>query len=192
MTSEAFAQYESREHEWAGLMRAGLAGDGSAYRRLLQALAPKLRSMARRGLSRYGAGNGDAEDVVQEILLAVHLKRHTWMADQPFTPWLNAIARYKLIDVLRRKGRRSEVPIDGLIEILPDVSEAPETSAAELTKLVNSLGGRERDVVTAVSLNGASIKDAAEKFSMTEGAVRVALHRGLKRLARLHCNNLSN
>ena len=80
-----------------------------AYRALLEALAPVLRAMAKNGLARAGAGNADAEDVVQEILLAIHLKRQTWMSDQPFTPWLNAIARHKLIDVLAppRAARRS-------------------------------------------------------------------------------------
>ena len=167
-------------------MRAGLAGDAGAYRRLLEALAPNLRRIARQGLMRAGAGNADAEDVVQEILLAIHLKRHTWISDQPFSPWLNAIARYKLIDVLRRRGRRGEVPIDDLIEVLPDTAEAPETSHAELTKLVGQLEGREHEVVTAISLEGESVRTAAARLAMSEGAVRVALHRGLKRLASLY------
>lgn len=176
----------AREAEWAGWMRAGLAGDGEAYRRLLEAIAPVLRGMARRGLSRAGAGNADAEDVVQEVLLAIHLKRHTWMRDQPFLPWLNAITRYKLIDVLRRRGRRGEVPIDDLIEVLPDRSEAAEASPRELEKLVGRLGGREHEVVRAISLGGAGVRDTAAKLSISEGAVRVALHRGLKRLAQLY------
>lgn len=170
-------------------MRAGLAGDAQAYSRLLKDLTPKLRALVRRGLSHYGAGNGDAEDIVQEVLLAVHLKRHTWQRDQPFTPWLNAIARYKLIDVLRRRGRRAEVPIDGLVEFLSDEPAPPEASASELVKLVATLPAGERAVVSAISLNGATIKDAAKELALSEGAVRVALHRGLKRLARLHCNS---
>lgn len=175
-----------REAQWAAWMRAGLAGDEEAYRRLLEALAPVLRQVARQGLRQAGAGNADAEDVVQEVLLAVHLKRHTWISDQPLSPWLNAITRYKLIDVLRRRGRRGEVPIDDLIEVLPDQSEQAEASPRELEKLVARLQGRERDAVTAISLEGKSVRDAAAKFSMSEGAMRVALHRGLKRLAQLY------
>ena len=175
-----------REVQWAAWMRAGLAGDAEAYRLLLEALAPVLRRVARQGLRQAGAGNADAEDVVQEVLLAVHLKRHTWMSDQPFSPWLNAIARYKLIDVLRRRGRRGEVPIDDLIDVLPDQSAQAEASPQELEKLVGRLQGREHDVVTAISLEGQSVRDAAAKLSMNEGAVRVALHRGLKRLAQLY------
>lgn len=175
-----------RELQWAGWMRAGLDGDGEAYRNLLEALAPALRRIAAQGLIRAGLGNADVEDVVQEILLAIHLKRHTWLRDQPFSPWLHAIARYKLIDVMRRRGRRGEVPIDDLIEVLPDQVPRVETSPQELTKLVGQLKGREHDVVTAVSLDGGSIGDAAKKLAMSEGAVRVALHRGLKRLALLY------
>lgn len=167
-------------------MRAGLAGESAAYRTLLEAVTPVLRKLARAGLARAGAGNADAEDVVQEILLAIHLKRQTWMSDQPFTPWLNAIARHKLIDVLRRRGRRGEVPIDDLIEILPDTAEQSETSPAELSRLVDRLDGKSHAVVRAVSLDGASVRDAAEKLGMSEGAVRVALHRGLRKLAVLY------
>jgi len=176
-------QAAAREAQWSAWMRASLTGDAGAYRMLLEALAPVLRQMAKAGLARAGAGNADAEDVVQEILLAIHLKRATWMADQPFTPWLNAIARHKLIDALRRRGRRSEVPVEDLIETLPDKTETAETSPAELSRLVDRLDGKSHAVVRAISLDGASVRDAAAKLGMSEGAVRVALHRGLRKLA---------
>ncbi len=179
-------QTQAREAQWAAWMRAGLSGDGRAYRALLEALTPVLRAAAKAGLARAGAGNADAEDVVQEILLAIHLKRQTWMRGQPFTPWLNAIARHKLIDCLRRRGRRGEVPIDDLVEILPDETAPSETSPAELARLVDRLDGKSHAVVRAVSLDGASVRDTAEKLGMSEGAVRVALHRGLRRLAILY------
>ena len=177
---------DSPEAAWAELMRAGLAGNAAAYRQLLEAIAPRLRKFAVNGLLRSGIGNADAEDVVQEILLAIHLKRQTWMQDQPFLPWLNAIARHKLIDVMRRRGRRAEVPIEGLIEILPDETQAPETSASELNKLVSRLDGKQQTVVSSISLDGHSIKDTPAALGMSEGAVRVAFHRGLKRLAELY------
>src|SRR5437868_3878566 len=88
-------------------MRSALAGDDAAYRRLLGAVAPVLRANARRALVRAGQPADQAEDIVQDILLAVHLKRHTWDVKAPFAPWLFAIARNKLIDNLRRRGRPS-------------------------------------------------------------------------------------
>jgi RNA polymerase sigma-70 factor (ECF subfamily) len=176
----------SPEQQWAAWMRAGLTGDAAAYRQLLEAIVPRVRKFAAGGLSRAGIGNADAEDVVQEILLAIHLKRQTWMQDQPFLPWLNAITRHKLIDVMRRRGRRGEVPIEGLIEILPDESAQPETSQTELTKLVSRLDGKQQAIVSSISLDGESIRDTATKLGMTEGAVRVGFHRGLKKLASLY------
>lgn len=179
-------ELSARDARWAQWMRAGLDGNAQAYRHLLEELAPILRRAARRGLVRAGAGEADSEDVVQEVLLAVHLKRHTWMRDQPLSPWLNAIARYKLIDALRRRGRRGEVPIDDLLEVLIDRDDQPETSPGELTKLVSRLRGREHEVVKTISIDGGTVREAAVKLSMSEGAVRVALHRGLKRLALLY------
>jgi len=177
---------QSDEIEWAGLMRAGLGGDPASYRALLQTLAPYLRALARRGMARAGLGSADVEDVVQETLLAIHVKRHTWNSDQPLRPWLNAIARHKLIDAMRRRGRRGEVPIDGLEDFLPDTAPAVETSQGELARLVGRLEGRQLSIVQAISLDGISISDAAAKFAMSEGAVRVTLHRGLRKLAELY------
>ena len=90
-----------RDDEWTGLMRSAIAGDSAAYHRLLKAVTPVLRAAARRGLARAGQPVDQSEDIVQDILLAVHLKRHTWDATAPFAPWLFAIARNKLIDALR-------------------------------------------------------------------------------------------
>src|SRR5215469_15506943 len=108
-------------------MRSAIEGDSEAYRRLLKAITPILRAAARRGLSRAGQSVDQSEDIVQDILLAVHLKRHTWDTNAPFAPWLFAIARNKLIDALRRRGKRVFVNIDDFAETLPNnpVSEAP-------------------------------------------------------------------
>ena len=119
-----------REDEWTGLMRSAIAGDSAAYHRLLKAITPVLRAAARRGLARAGQPVDQSEDIVQDILLAVHLKRHTWDANAPFAPWLFAIARNKLIDALRRRGRRIFVNIDDFAETLPG-QPAAETASGE-------------------------------------------------------------
>src|ERR1700704_890434 len=99
-------------------MRAAMAGDGDAYHRLLQSLSNSLRAATRRGFAQAGAAPNDVEDVIQETLLAIHLKRHTWDQSQPLGPWVRAIARHKLIDALRRRGRRIEVPIEAMLDVL--------------------------------------------------------------------------
>ncbi len=119
---------------------------------------------------------------MQDILLAVHLKRHTWDVDAPFAPWLFAIARNKLIDALRRRGRRVFVDIDDFSETLADTPPAPTVSAGEVEAQLKTLPQRQRDVLQSIAVEASSIKQTAEKFSMTEGAVRVALHRALASL----------
>jgi RNA polymerase sigma-70 factor, ECF subfamily len=171
-----------REDEWTGLMRSAMAGDGAAYHRLLKAITPVLRAASRRGLARAGQPLDQAEDIVQDILLAVHLKRHTWDVNAPFAPWLFAIARNKLIDALRRRGRRVFVNIDDFAETLPEEPKAETASAAEVAAQLDTLPARQREVLQSIAVESASIKDTAKKFSMSEGAVRVALHRALASL----------
>jgi len=171
------------EAQWAGWMRAANAGDSEAYRRLLEALALFLRRLAAQGFARAGLGTGDVEDVVQETLLAIHLKRQTWDADQLFTPWIRAIARNKLIDNLRRRGNRTVLPIEDFIEVLPAEAASEELSAREVDRLLSILGGRQQEIVRAICVEGASIRETAARFSISEGATRVALHRGLSALS---------
>ena len=170
------------EDEWTGLMRLSISGDNAAYQRLLKAVTPVLRAGARRGLARAGQPVDQSEDVVQDILLAVHLKRHTWDANAPFAPWLFAIARNKLIDALRRRGRRVFVNIDDFAETIPDEPSAETASAGEVAAALQTLPPRQREVLQSIAVDSASIKDTAVKFAMSEGAVRVALHRALTSL----------
>jgi len=171
-----------REDEWTGLMRSAMSGDSAAYHRLLKAITPVLRAAARRGLARAGQPVDQSEDIVQDILLAVHLKRHTWDADAPFAPWLFAIARNKLIDALRRRGRRVFVNVDDFSETLAGPPAEETVSPGEVEAQLKTLPARQREVLQSIAVESASIKDTARKFAMSEGAVRVALHRGLTSL----------
>jgi RNA polymerase sigma-70 factor (ECF subfamily) len=174
-----------REHEeeWADLMRRGNAGDRGAYHQLLRAVTPVLRAVARRGLARAGQPVDQSEDIVQDILLAVHLKRHTWDPDALLSPWLFAIARNKLVDALRRRGWRVFVNIDDFAETIASEPIAETVPASELISQLQGLPRRQRDVLQSITLESISIKATAAKFAMSEGAVRVALHRGLANLA---------
>src|SRR5262247_806434 len=164
-------------------MRAALNGDAAAYTRLLASLAPAIRAVARRGLGRAGLAAEDAEDVVQETLLAIHLKRHTWEPSLPLGPWVRAIARNKLIDAMRRRGRRNHVPIDDVIDTLASDTAEPTPIPGKLDEHLQSLPDRQQSVVRSISLDGASIRETATRLNMSEGAVRVALHRGLAALS---------
>jgi RNA polymerase sigma-70 factor (ECF subfamily) len=176
----------NREEEWAALMRAAIDGDAASYRQLLDQLSRSLRAATRRGFAQAGAALNDVEDVVQETLLAIHLKRHTWNSDQPLGPWVRAIARHKLIDALRRRGRRIEVPSDAVLDFLAADEPRSDLDRQDAERLVNGLHGRQQAIVRSISIEGQSIRDVARRLEMNEGAVRVALHRGLKALAAMH------
>lgn len=169
---------------WAELMRAANAGDADAYRHVLREIASALRPLVRRGLARAGRSDADVEDVVQEVLLAVHLKRHTWDSARPIEPWVHAIARYKIVDALRRRTGKFDLPIEDFSETLAAEEESPPASGREVERHLARLPAGQRAVVHVVAVEGVSIGEAAERLKMTAGAVRVALHRGLTTLAK--------
>src|SRR6202012_80259 len=107
-----------RDDPWSQMMTASITGDEGAYRRLLEDIGRSVRAMARGAFSRAGVGDADVEDAVQETLLAIHLKRHTWDPEQPLAPWVYAIARHKVVDALRRRGRRRSEPIEKFEAVL--------------------------------------------------------------------------
>ncbi len=176
--------YSAREEEWADWMRRALDGDAQAYQRFLLAVTPHLRAMARRRCEQFGAPASEAEDVVQEVLLAVHLKRGTWDPARPIGPWLSAIVRNKLIDSLRRRGRHVSVPIEDVMEtVASDDETADAMDRLDAIHLLERLKDPQRDIVRSISIGGAGIRETAERLKMSEGAVRVSLHRALKKLA---------
>lgn len=171
-----------REEGWASLLRAANAGDETAYERLLRELAPALRVIARGAAARTG-GAVEPEDIVQETLIAIHLKRHTWIDSEPIGPWIRAITRHKFIDALRRRGRHVHVPLEDFEDTLPAEDTTPAYPRRDLERHLGSLPPRQRDVMQSIALDGHSIRETAGRLAMTEGAVRVALHRGVAALA---------
>ena len=175
--------FDTQTEALAALLKQANAGDDSAYRLFLERLAPLVRGMARRGIGRVGTPLADLEDAVQETLLAVHLKRHTWREDQPIGPWIGAITRYKLIDLARKYGRRKEIELDETFELAAPEPEEPSLPEQEMNRLLENISETQRVIVRSISIKGVSIREVAGAMKMTEGAVRVALHRGLKALA---------
>lgn len=167
--------------DWENLLAAANSGDGRAYAQFLRAVTPVLRGVVRA----KGAVLGEAgcEDVLQEVLLAVHLKRHTWQRGAPVRPWLYAIARYKVVDAFRARGRGINLPIDEFTDDLAADAGPDPTEAADMAKMIGMLEDRSARLVQMIGLEGASTAEAGQALNMTEGAVRVALHRAFKALA---------
>ena len=181
----------AREGESTAWMRAAISGDACAYHRFLVSVTPHLRLMARHRSRVAGAPERDVEDIVQEVLLAIHLKRGTWDQSRPIGPWIAAIVRNKLIDALRRRGRHVIVPIEDVIDTLGAEDHADGASPGEIDGLLGQLKVQQREIVKSISMNGSSVRETADRLHMTEGAVRVALHRALKTLAALYRSQTS-
>ena len=178
---------EEFETQLRPVFLAALAGDAVAYRRFLDAIGGRLRGYLRQMLARAGRHEpSEAEDVLQEVLLALHLSRHTYDPASPVTAWAHAIARYKLVDHLRRSGRHAgNLPLDDEAFQLADRPEAPCTEARlDLDRALASLPERTRGLIDRVRLQGASVAEAADAAGMTENAAKVAIHRGLQAMAK--------
>jgi RNA polymerase sigma-70 factor, ECF subfamily len=179
------AGLDGNESELAPLMRAAIAGDERAYGEFLRRTACLVRLFAQQKVVRGGI---DPEDIVQETLLAIHMKRHTWRDDAPVTSWIYAIARYKLVDAFRRRGRRLEVDVAEIAESFAE-PEAETISEREIGRALETLAPGQRSVVAAVSVDGRSISETARSLGMSKTAVRVALHRGLTAISRRFARN---
>lgn len=169
---------EDRLHD---LIVRGNAGDSAAYHVFLRELSAHLRAFFRKRLLQLP---DEVEDLVQETLLAVHNHRHTYDADQPLTAWVHAIARYKLADMLRRRTGREALhdPLDDETAVLASSENEAMEARRDIAKLLLQLPERQRLLIRYVKLDGLSVVEAARATGMTESAVKVGVHRGLKAL----------
>lgn len=176
----------SHEIELKGLMLASQRGEAAAYRALLAKLVPHLRGYYKRRLMGVGRSVEEAEDLVQETLLAIHLKRQTYDPGSPFTPWLHAIARYKLIDYLRSsKMSRMNVPIDDRQDLFAADDHVSTEGTHDVAQLLDHLPRRTRQAIEAVKLEGKSVAETAARYGISESNVKISIYRGMKALASL-------
>jgi RNA polymerase sigma-70 factor (ECF subfamily) len=172
----------SSEDRLRNLLIRGLAGEAPAYHDFLQELSTHLRAFLRKRLVSLP---DEVEDLLQESLLAVHNQRHTYDAGQPLTAWIHAIAKYKLIDLLRRRSNREKLndPLDDEMEFFSSADAAAAEARRDLAKLLAQLPDRQRLPIVHMKLEGLSVAEAAKFTGMSESAIKVGVHRGLKALA---------
>ncbi len=174
------------EIELKALMLASLDGNVASYRSLLDQLSRRLRAYYKTKFAALGRGTSEAEDLVQEAVLAIHIKRHTYDPGEPLTPWVHAIARYKLIDFLRRnRASLADVTIDEADEIMADDDHTGAESTYDIRRLMQRLPQGMQCSIQAVKLDGLSIAEAARRCGLSESGVKVNIHRGLKALTAL-------
>ncbi len=170
---------EETEAHLKDLMLRGLDGDAGAHRQLLAGLSLRLRSYFARRMS---ANSVDVEDLVQETILAVHMRRASYDRSRPFTAWAYAIARYKLIDHWRRRKINAAAPLEDFEDFLSAPASASD-DGLDLTRAMFGLTPSQRALVEAVKVRGFNLAEAGAAVGVSEGAAKVALHRALKRLA---------
>ncbi|MGE0294257.1 MAG: sigma-70 family RNA polymerase sigma factor [Hyphomonadaceae bacterium] len=171
-----------RDVEWSIYMARAQSGDREAYSRLLTEITPYLRML----VGRHHRLPQDVEDTVQDILLTIHSIRQIYDPARPFTPWLVAISRRRIIDRLRRQGRSvaHETPLSEDHETIADVEANIETRAdgRSLRDAVEKLPPGQREAITLLKLQELSLKEAADRSGMSIAALKVATHRALKSL----------
>lgn len=166
------------------LWLAAQSGDDRAYRQALGLMAMRLRAYFRR---RMPTLLDDCEDLVQETLLAVHLQRGTYDAAFPVLAWMTAIARHKWIDRMRHLGRREALhdDIDDVDESVLAAEAGEPHAARDLTQLMQSLPDAQRQALVLTKLEGLSVAEASAQTGASEAAIKVRVHRALRRLAQL-------
>jgi RNA polymerase sigma-70 factor, ECF subfamily len=169
------------ERELSALMVKAQEGDGDSYKNLLTRIEKMLQSYVRKSVTQEFA-----EDVIQEIILAIHSKRNTFNREQFFLPWFYAIARYKVIDYIRAKKRQEVLVYDpeGFEDLLASDSSGliDAVTVDDLAGILLQLPEKQREIVKSVKIDGLSIKEAAQKLSLTESDIKVNIHRAIKTL----------
>jgi RNA polymerase sigma-70 factor (ECF subfamily) len=169
------------EDRLRSLMIAGLHGDAIAYRTLLEEIAILFRVYYSRRLAAAQASN--AEDLVQETLMAIHTRRVTYDPERAFTSWAYAIARYKLMDHFRQHHVRGHIPIDDDMDFSDFSSEETVSARRDVEQVLKILPTQQRVLINRVKIEGQSISEAAVSTGLSESAVKVSIHRGLRALA---------
>ena len=172
------------EEELRTLMLGALDGNAASYQLFLQRISSPLRAYLRRRLT---AAPDEVEDLLQETLLAVHSQRHTYRRNEPLTPWLYAVARYKMIDCLRRRSRYEALndPLDSEAEWLGVTDHDANESKKDLGKLLGALPDHQRLPIQHTKIEGLSVAEAAAMTGMSVSAIKVGVHRGMKALAKM-------
>jgi len=166
---------EGRGRAWDAMMAAAQNGNSLAYHRLLSQVAVRLRTYYARRLP-----PGTIDDTIQEVLVAIHMKRRTYDPSRSFEVWLMAIARYKWIDALRSLKTKATEPLDDDFPIA-DHGEAV-VNAQALDQLLATLSPAQSDVIRLVKLEGLSIEEASAITGQSAALVKVNVHRGIKKL----------
>ncbi len=182
------AEASRRDDELDRLAVLAARGDEAALGELLRQIHPPVVRFCRAKIGPRGVGQHTAEDIAQEVLIAVCAALKRFRPDE--TRWMAfvfGITRNKVADAFRSAGRDRSDPVEGVPDSV-DVGNGPEiaavlgTEVAELRELLEQLPELHRTVlVLRIALNY-SAEETATVVGSTAGAVRVTQHRALGKL----------
>ena len=200
---QARADLEAQLQAW---MLAAISGDRDSYERLLTRVGTMVRAYLMNWLNFSSRSPEKVEDLVQDVLLAIHKKKHLYRTDMPILPWIYAIAKYRLIDSIRAEKRRPQTVqwIDSWEEdfesaTLGAASEAentPESYAAsqqdgavETEELLAGLNPRQKQILLMAKSQEIPLHDIADQLNMSLSAVKVTIHRAVHLLRKTRAKN---
>ena len=177
----------ARDELWRDWMRAAQDGDNSAYTRLLADILPVVRAMVRR---KWRNAN-DVEDIVQDVLLSIHVVRHTYDPGRPFGPWLSTITARRIADAARRTSARSAN--ETTVEIMPETSLQDETKSdqdvlddhGEIQRALAGLSATQRQAIKLMKIQGLSLEEASAVTGKSVSALKVTVHRAMTVMRRI-------
>lgn len=183
-TDSSMAAMQANETRLQALFVLGLEGDAQAYQHFLKDLSTHLRAFFKR---RLAALPDETEDLVQDTLMAIHNQRHTYNQTSPLTAWVHAIGRYKLIDLFRRRAVRENLndPLEDDLAVFASCDIDAVDAQRDIAKMMVQLPDNQRLPIMHMKLEGLSVSETAQITHMSESAVKVGVHRGLKALAAL-------
>ena len=179
------------------VVRRAAAGDPAAVAEVLTRIRPIVVRYSLARLGHVGAGSATAEDVAQEVCLAVlgALPRFTDQG-RPFLAFVYGIAARKVADAYRAASRDRAESVPDVPDV-PDPTPGPELRAVtadlgvRLSGLLAQLPATHREILVLRLAVGMTADEVGTVLGMTGGAVRLAQHRALTRVRALAGDSLS-
>ena len=165
--------------EFKTLFCSGLAGNGSDFAKFLLMVSPLIQRIVGKNIP-----PSDVDDVVQEVLISIHKARHTYDGERSILPWLISIARFRINDHLRKhysQMRHQTIDIDELENILIDVTNDTQNNES-ISELLDCISDKHKQILTMMHVDGYTAKEVGTQLDMNESAVKVALHRAIKKI----------
>ncbi len=173
------------EQRWSNLMHRTQKGDEEAYHQLLCELSKVINAY----LCRQFGQAAFIDDCVQESLIAIHKARHTYNHERPFKPWMNALVKYKTIDVLRKYNTEYETyDIEDLFvqnELQQNTNNYSIDDHLAGMQLLNKIPRTYSEVLLCTKFMGFSVEETAERLNISQSAVKQRVKRAISKTKNL-------